>query len=509
MSTSVCNHVAVVCEDVPRFTAVVSINGRAIKVPSLIYGAVKKGDRVFGNCSVVACYPNPCLYVATVTRLMVLNEFKRIEQETRGNVTVIRVGKKVYAYPAKVWQETLDVVSDFESGRRLKRQGIAYIGPPGTGKSSLAYIVSEMLKVPVLEVAAHRILVKWLGESEKTMARLLADAEMSAPSVMLADEADWLFASRFTASEEEVGRVYLNLMSQVLSTLQRWSNQTVPVLVLATTNAPLERLDKALFRAGRLGDPVFVPLPDINIVKTYIVEQLSAWGAKRGEQEVSEASAKALALGLSMADIASAVESAVEKERSLVEEISRHRPKESPYYRRGFAEPRTVYGRELLSNIRSRWGFLSRLERSQLHIALDEPVAVALATAVAIHVIGSQVVIAVDYNYLDSTIETAEQLEAVLVMPTESMPREILSKAVMKSKKAIFAGNVKPAPWVVDLPIALEGKTLYGVLDIALSFYGASYTERDIESLRGVAKSIREAVKYVASVPAVEILKLV
>jgi hypothetical protein len=89
------------------------------------------------------------------------------------------------------------------------------------------------------------------------------------------------------------------------------------------------------------------------------------------------------------------------------------------------------------------------------------------------------------------------------------MPREVLSKVVIKAKKAVFAGNVKPAPWVVDLPITLEGKTLYGALDIALSFYGASYTQRDIESLRGAVKSIREAVKYVASVPAVEILKLI
>ena len=509
MSLRVCNHVAVVCDGVPRFTAVESVGNRQVRVPTLIYGAVKKGDKIFGGCTIVSCYPNPCLYVATITRLMVLDEYKDVEHEARGNVAVVRVGKKVYVYPAKVWQETMDVVSDFESGKKLKRQGIAYIGPPGTGKSSIAYIVSEMLRVPVFEVAVHRILVKWLGESEKSMAKLLADAEMSAPSVVLADEADWLFASRFTASEEEVGRVYLNLMSQVLSTLQRWNNQSIPVLVLATTNAPLERLDKALFRAGRLGDPVFVPLPDINIVKTFIAEQLSAWSVKRGDQEIAEASAKALALGLSMADIASALESAVEKNRSIVEEISRHRPKEAPYYRRGFAEPRTIYGRELLSNVKNRWGFLSNLERFQLHVSMDEPVAIALATAVAIHVIGSQVVIAVDYNYLDSTIETAEQLEAVLVVPTESMPREILSKVVMKAKKAVFAGNVKPAPWVVELPIALEGKTLYGVLDIVLSFYGASYTERDIESVRGVAKSIREAVKYVASVPVVEILKLV
>jgi AAA+ superfamily predicted ATPase len=509
VSVSVCSHVAVACRDIPRFTAVVNVNDKNIKLPSLIYRAVRKGDNVFGGCVVVACYPNPCLYVATITRLMILNEYRMVEHETRGNVAIIRAGKKVYIYPAKVWQDTLDVVSDFESGRRLKRQGIAYIGPPGTGKSSLAYIVSDMLRVPVIEVAAHRILVKWLGESEKSMSRMLADAEMSAPSIVLADEADWLFASRFTASEEEVGRVYLNLMSQVLSTLQRWSNQSIPVLVLATTNAPLERLDKALFRAGRLGDPVFVPLPDINIVKTFIEEQLNMWSTKRSDQEIGEAATKALALGLSMADIAAAVESAVEKSRSLVEEMSRHRPKESPYYRRGFAEPRTVFGEELLSMLRSRWGFLQRLERFQLHIALDEPVAVALATAVAIHVIGSQVVIAVDYNYLDSTIETAEQLEAVLIVPTESMPREILSKVVMKAKRVIFAGTVKPAPWVVDLPIALEGKTLYGVLDIALSFYGASYTQRDIELLRGAVKSIREAVKYVASVPAVEILKLI
>jgi hypothetical protein len=264
-----------------------------------------------------------------------------------------------------------------------------------------------------------------------------------------------------------------------------------------------------LFRAGRLGDPVFVPLPDINIVKTFIAEQLSAWSVKRSEQEIAEASAKALALGLSMADIASAVESAVEKERSLVEEMSRHRPKESPYYRRGFAEPKTVYGRELLNMLRSKWGFLSRLERFQLHIALDEPVAIALATAVTIHVLGSQVVIAVDYNYLDSTIETAEQLEAVLVAPTESMPREVLSKVVMKAKKAIFAGNVKPAPWVMEMHVPAEGRNLYGLLDIVLSFYGASYTEKDVDKLRTVATTLRDAIKYIASVPSIEVLKIV
>jgi SpoVK/Ycf46/Vps4 family AAA+-type ATPase len=509
VSIRVCSHVAVACDGVPRFTAVVNIDGKQVKVPALVYGVVKKGDKVFGSCTVVSCYPNPCLYVATITRLMLLDEYKRVEHEVRGNIAVIRIGKKVYVYPAKVWQETLDVVSDFESGKKLKKQGIAYIGPPGTGKSSIAYIVSEMLKVPVFEVAAHRILVKWLGESEKTMAELLTNVEMSAPSVMLADEADWLFASRFTASEEEVGRVYLNLMSQVLSTLQRWNNQSIPVLVLATTNAPLERLDKALFRAGRLGDPVFVPLPDINIVKTYIEEQLDTWGVKRGEQEIAEASTKALALGLSMADIASAVESAVEKNRSLVEEISRHRPKETPYYRRGFAEPRTIYGRELLNNVKNRWGFLSKLERSQLHISMDEPVAIALATAVAIHVIGSQVVIAVDYNYLDSTIETAEQLEAVLVVPTESMPREVLSKVVMKAKKTIFAGNVKPAPWVMEMHIPAEGRNLYGLLDIALSFYGASYAERDIDKLRTATTTLRDVLKYIASVPSIEVLKIV
>jgi SpoVK/Ycf46/Vps4 family AAA+-type ATPase len=509
LSIRVCNHVAIACEGIPRFATAQSANGKLVRTPTLIYGVVRRGDRVLGDCTVVSCYPNPCLYVATITRLMILEEHRKVEYEMRGNVAIVRLGKKVYVYPAKVWQETLDVVSDFESGKRLKRQGIAYIGPPGTGKSSIAYIVSEMLKVPVFEVAAHRILVKWLGESEKTMARLLTEAEMSAPSILFADEADWLFASRFTASEEEIGRVYLNLMSQLLSTLQRWNNQSVPVLVLATTNAPLERLDKALFRAGRLGDPVFVPLPDITIIRTYIEEQLSAWGVKRSEQEIAEASAKALALGLSMADIASAVESAVEKNRSLVEEIARHRPKETPYYRRGYAEPRTIYGRELLSSIRSRWGFLSKLERFQVHIAMDEPVAIALATAVALHVIGSQVVIAVDYNYLDSTIETAEQLEAVLVVPTESMPREILSKVVMKAKRAIFAGNVKPAPWVMEMRVPVEGRNIYGLLDIVLSFYGASYTERDIDKLGATPAPIRDALKYIASVPSVEVLKIV
>jgi hypothetical protein len=181
-------------------------------------------------------------------------------------------------------------------------------------------------------------------------------------------------------------------MSLFLTALQRWNSESVPVLVLATTNAPLERLDRALFRSGRLGEPVFVPLPDLSMVRTYIVEQLQALGIAARESEVEEAGRRALAMGLSMADVASAVESYAEKvakgeNASLIDEVSKHRPKEAPYYRRGFAEPRTEYGRRFLEQLSRKLQFVPR-ERFLLHVDVDEPVAIALATAVAINVFG-------------------------------------------------------------------------------------------------------------------------
>jgi hypothetical protein len=94
------------------------------------------------------------------------------------------------------------------------------------------------------------------------------------------------------------------------------------------------------------------------------------------------------------------------------------------------------------------------------------------------------------------------------VVPTESVPRELLPEIAMKVKRAIFAGSVKPAPWILKMPIPDTSEAVLGIADITLSFYNVRYTQRDLENLLKIPRSIREALKYVSSVPSVEVFRI-
>jgi len=479
-------------------------------IPDMVTN-VSRGSR-FGTCVVESCHPDPCLYIPGYTKVSKAGGVKA-EVDRRGNIVVVRLrGKRfndVFVYPLKVW-ETVEniVVEPIQKQLRLKQQGAVFAGPPGTGKSSLARILHTMLSIPVIDVTPTRILSKYLGESEQFLENMLSEAESSEPCVVFADEGEWLVAQRFTGSEMEVARVYANMASIFLSRLQRWYDVGRYILVLITTNVDISYIDPAYLRTGRLGDPILFPLPDRETIITYIEESLSGFDTRH--EDVEESASKALSLGLSMADIASSVESFRRKlergeKASLVDEISMRRPKESIYYKRGFAEPRSRYGKELISRLRERYRYMKNCDRLYIHIGLPEPTALSVATAFAIHILGSQPVIAIDPKYIDTAVATAEEYGAVLITPTQSIPRELLMNLHLKAKRIIYAGLYKPFDWILTLAIG-ESADMLGVADIVLSFYNARYRAEDIETLAKIP-NLKDKLQYIASAPSIEILK--
>jgi len=80
----------------------------------------------------------------------------------------------------------------------LKRSGqgnICFYGPPGTGKTALGRYIAEVLDRPLLAKRASDILSCWVGESEKNIARMFAQAERE-NAVLLLDEADSFLRDR-------------------------------------------------------------------------------------------------------------------------------------------------------------------------------------------------------------------------------------------------------------------------------------------------------------------------
>ncbi|MFT7621149.1 MAG: hypothetical protein ACI9WU_000310, partial [Myxococcota bacterium] len=68
-------------------------------------------------------------------------------------------------------------------------------GPPGTGKTMVAGIVAGELGMDLFRVDLSQITSKYVGETEKNLARIFDEASQS-HSVLLFDEADSLFAKR-------------------------------------------------------------------------------------------------------------------------------------------------------------------------------------------------------------------------------------------------------------------------------------------------------------------------
>jgi ATPase family associated with various cellular activities (AAA)/Winged helix domain, variant len=103
------------------------------------------------------------------------------------------------------------VYEDWGFGRRhgLAR-GISalFSGPPGTGKTMCAAVMARELDMELFQVDLSRVVSKWIGETEKNLAKVFDEAERS-NAIILFDEADSLFARR-TEVKSSVDR-YANL----------------------------------------------------------------------------------------------------------------------------------------------------------------------------------------------------------------------------------------------------------------------------------------------------------
>ncbi len=137
----------------------------------------------------------------------------------------------------------------FPYGRGLS---VLFYGPPGTGKTMAASIIANYLGLDLFRVDLSRIMNRYVGETEKNLARVFDEAERGRV-MLLFDEADSLFGKR--TEVKSTNDKYANL--EVAYLLQRMENfEGVTVL---TTN--LEgSIDDAFKR--RIRYRIYFPMPD-------------------------------------------------------------------------------------------------------------------------------------------------------------------------------------------------------------------------------------------------------
>ena len=161
----------------------------------------------------------------------------------------------LFAEILKAMQSLTEVHYAWGTGTAWNESGISvlFAGPPGTGKTMAAEILSIKLDLPMYRIDLSQVVNKYIGETEKNLKRVFDAADIS-DMVLFFDEADSLFGRRTEVSDAHDR--YANLeISYLLERMERFKG-----LAILATNRKKD-LDEAFVR--RLRYIVDFPLPDV------------------------------------------------------------------------------------------------------------------------------------------------------------------------------------------------------------------------------------------------------
>lgn len=140
------------------------------------------------------------------------------------------------------------------------RSRILLVGPPGTGKTTLAEAIAEAVSVTLFVVRYESMIGSYLGETAARLKRVF-DYARTTPCVLFFDEFDALGKERGDIHETgEIKRVVTSLLMQI----DELPSYTI---VAAATNHP-ELLDRAAWR--RFQVRLNLPMPTLKELAEYI-----------------------------------------------------------------------------------------------------------------------------------------------------------------------------------------------------------------------------------------------
>jgi len=221
-------------------------------------------------------------------------------------------------------------------------KGILLFGPPGCGKTLIAYALANEVNAALIDVSPATIMSKWLGEAEKNVARVFARAREIAskgtPVIIFMDEVDGLLQaySDEAGSEKRVRNQFLMEMDG----LKEKQNNKLLVFVIGATNKPW-KLDIGFIR--RFEKRIFVPPPNKEIRRRLFEHYISKLRKTYDVDEIELDRLAELTEGYSSADIFSIVK---ETQVNIVEE---HYEKNG-----GQGKPRPITTEDFVKVIKSR-----------------------------------------------------------------------------------------------------------------------------------------------------------
>lgn len=156
-------------------------------------------------------------------------------------------------------RRVLFVLSNQELAREYKLQmpnSLMLYGPPGCGKTFLAECFAGEADMNFVCAKASDLGSHYIHDTQKNIAKLFAEAEKKAPTVLFLDEFDAMVPDRRNVNSEH----YANEVNEFLVQMNNCGKRGI--FVITATNCP-DKIDPAVLRTSRTDYMFYVPMPDM------------------------------------------------------------------------------------------------------------------------------------------------------------------------------------------------------------------------------------------------------
>ena len=158
----------------------------------------------------------------------------------------------------------LNYYSAYKELNTLPIKGLLLCGPPGCGKTTLAYGIGGQFGIPFYKITGPDIISSLSGESEQIIRNLFNEVTKSAPSILFIDEIETIIGRREAANKEMERRIVAQIMTCIDDINEKQFELNAPVFIIGATSKP-EFIDSSMRRSGRFDVEIHIGFPSIEM----------------------------------------------------------------------------------------------------------------------------------------------------------------------------------------------------------------------------------------------------